>query len=416
MVVVPIDGADDLDKVELHELAHQVVDECLLAGLDVLVTHRVDQVIKGGARGEDAGGVLRAGLELLGDGRPDGFLLGDRVDHFAAGEHGRHGVEQVHLAPQHADAHGAHGLVRAKGKEIGAQIGHIDRHVRQRLRAVDDQIAAVLVHELAEILDRVLDAQHVRDLTHGQDLGLGTHLGQNLLGRELAGLGGVEVDELGAGFAADLLPRDQVGVVLHDGDDDLVARLEDRGRKALGDQVERLARVAGEDDLVGIGGADDVGDLLAHLRNGLGGLDGQRVQAAQRVGVHALVEVALGVEHTGGALRGGGAIEEGDFGVLLEQRELRLVGVGLDVDGRPAARGLIAGVELHRLRCGTGIAFNVLGVDHASSSPKLSIRLLPKRTTAARARSSVAESAASSSLARMNRSSAALWSRPRQAR
>ena len=126
----------------------------------------------------------------------------------AAGEHGRHGVEQVHFAPQHADAHGAHGLVRAKGKEVGAQIGHIDRHVRQRLRAVDDQIAAVLVHELAEILDRVLDAQHVRHLTHGQDFGLGAHLGQNLLGGELTGLGGVEVDELGAGFAADLLPRD----------------------------------------------------------------------------------------------------------------------------------------------------------------------------------------------------------------
>ena len=416
MVVVPIDGADDLDKVELHELAHQVVDECLLACLDVFVAHRVDQVIKRRACGEDAGGVLRAGLELLGDGRPDGVLLGDRIDHLAAGKHGRHGVEQVHLAPQHADAHGAHGLVRAKGKEVGAQIGHIDRHVRQRLRAVDDQIAAVLVHELAEILDRVLDAQHVRDLTHGQDLGLGTHLGQNLLGRELAGLGGVEVDELGAGFAADLLPRDQVGVVLHDGDDDLVARLEDRGSKALGDQVERLARVAGEDDLVGLGSADEVGNLLAHLRDGLGGLDGQRVQAAQGVGVHALVEVALGVEHAGGTLRGGCAIEEGDLGVLLEQRELRLVGVGLDVDGRPAARGLIAGVELHGLGGSTGIAFNVLGVDHASSSSKLSIRLLPKRTTAARVRSSVAESAASSSLARMNRSSAAFWSRPRQAR
>ena len=165
--------------------------------------------------------------------------------------------------------------MRAKGKEIGSKVGHIDRHVRQRLRAVDDQIAAVLVHELAEVLDRVLNAQDVRDLTHGQDLGLGAHLGKNFLGGELAGLGGVEVDELGAGLTADLLPRNQVGVVLHDGDDDLVARFEDRGRKALGDQVERLARVTGEDDLVGLGGADDVGDLLADLRDGVGGLDGQ---------------------------------------------------------------------------------------------------------------------------------------------
>ena len=304
----------------------------------------------------------------------------------------------------------------AKGKEVGSQVGHIDRHVRQRLRAVDDQIAAVLVDELAEVLDRVLDAQHVRNLTHGQDLGFGAHLGQNLIGGELTGLGGVEVDELGAGLAADLLPRDQVGVVLHDGNDDLVTGLEHRGRKALGDQVERLARVAGEDDLVGLGSADDVSDLLTHLRDGIGGLDGQRVQAAQRVGVHTLVEVAFGVKHAGGALRSGGAIEEGDLGVLLKQRELALVGVGLDIYGRPAARSLVAGVELHGLGGGTGVAFNVLGVDHASSSSKLSIRLLPRRTTAARVRSSVAGSAASSSLARMNRSSAAFWSRPRQAR
>ena len=205
-------------------------------------------------------------------------------------------------------------------------------------------------------------------------------------------------------------------MVLHDGDDDLVAGLQHRGRKALGDQVERLAGVAGEDDFVGLVGADEVGNLLAHLCDGISGLDGQRVQAAQRVGVHALVEVALGVEHASGALRGGGAIEEGDLGVLLEQRELRLVGISLDVYGRPTAGGLVAGVELHGLRCGAGIAFNVLGVDHASSSSKLSIRLLPRRTTAARVRSSAAESAASSSLARMNRSSAAFWSRPRQAR
>ena len=63
-------------------------------------------------------------------------------------------------------------------------------------------------------------------------------------------------------------------MVLHDGDDDLVAGLEYRGRKTLGDQVERLARVAGEDDFVGPGGADEVGNLLTDLGNGIGGLDG----------------------------------------------------------------------------------------------------------------------------------------------
>ena len=72
----------------------------------------------------------------------------------------------------------------------------LPRHVRQRLCAVDDQVATVLVHELAEVLDRVLDAQYVGDLTHGQNLGLGAHLGKNFLGGELTGLGGVEVDAM----------------------------------------------------------------------------------------------------------------------------------------------------------------------------------------------------------------------------
>ena len=63
-------------------------------------------------------------------------------------------------------------------------------------------------------------------------------------------------------------------MVFHDGDDDFVTGLEYRGCKALGDQIERLARVAGEDDFVGLGGADEVGNLLTDLGNGIGGLDG----------------------------------------------------------------------------------------------------------------------------------------------
>jgi hypothetical protein len=53
--------------------------------------------------------------------------------------------------------------------------------------------------------------------------------------------------------AAELLPRDDVGVVLEPRDDDLVARADVAAPPALRDQVDRLGRAAHEDDLFGDG-------------------------------------------------------------------------------------------------------------------------------------------------------------------
>jgi hypothetical protein len=53
-----------------------------------------------------------------------------------------------------------------------------------------------------------------------------------------------------AGTLTDELPRHDVGVVLHRRDQDLVAGLEKRQRKAVGDGVDRLRGAAGEDDFV----------------------------------------------------------------------------------------------------------------------------------------------------------------------
>ena len=46
------------------------------------------------------------------------------------------------------------------------------------------------------------------------------------------------------------LPRDEVGVVLHLGQDDGVAAIDVPPAPRVGDEVDRLGRVAGEDDLV----------------------------------------------------------------------------------------------------------------------------------------------------------------------
>ena len=227
---------------------------------------------------------------------------------------------------------------------------------------------------------------------HGRDdLGRGADLLGNLLVVEHAFRGGVEVDELGAGGDARLLPGDEVGVVLHDGDGDLVAGLEHKRGEGLGHQVQRLARIAAEHDVVRLSPPavvhrpDERGDLRTDLGDGLGRLDGERVQAAQRVGVHGLVERALRIEHAGGALGGGAAVQKRDIGLAREQREIRLIGIHVDID-------------------------------HAISSSKPSMRVEPRRTTFSRMSSVGAERAASSSFAATNRDSACSWERPRHPR
>ena len=111
----------------------------------------------------------RAGLELLGHGRPHGVGLGNRRI-IAAREEGRHGLEQVERAPQHADAEGAERFVGREREEVGAEFPHVDRQVRHRLRAVHHQVAAVRMHALGHGADGVLDAEHVRHLGGRDDL------------------------------------------------------------------------------------------------------------------------------------------------------------------------------------------------------------------------------------------------------
>ena len=204
-------------------------------------------------------------------------------------------------APQHADAHGAQRLVGREGQEVRAKRAHVDGHVGHGLGAVDHHVAALRVHGRGDLLHGKADAQHVGDLGGGADAGLGADLGGNLLVGDDAVLVGVEEDERGTGGTAGLLPGDEVGVVLHDGHADLVSGLEHKRREGLGHQVQALGRVAGEDDVLGqraavlVHGADEAGHLLANAADLCRGGHGQAVEAAQRVGVHGLVEAALGV-------------------------------------------------------------------------------------------------------------------------
>ena len=106
-------------------------------------------------------------------------------------------------------------------------------HVRRGLRGVDDHDRAVLVSPARQPLDGVDRAERVRDEVVGDDLHV--PLGRErveILELQLAVVVEADHPELRAGPLRDVLPGDEVRVVLELGDDDEVARAEVRSPQA----------------------------------------------------------------------------------------------------------------------------------------------------------------------------------------
>ena len=106
------------------------------------------------------------------------------------------------------------------------------------------------------VVDRVGGAEDVADVHERQHLRALVDQGVEVGQVEAAVVGQREPAQRRAGALAEHLPRHEVGVVLHLGDDDLVARAEREPRardgvaEGVGDEVVGLGGVLGEHDLV----------------------------------------------------------------------------------------------------------------------------------------------------------------------
>ena len=142
--------------------------------------------------------------------------------------------------------------------------------------------------------------------------------------------------QLDAALGGELVPGDDVGVVLHVCEHDDVAGGEVGPTPRVDDEVERLGGVLGEHDLVGVAGVDEAGDLGPSGLVGVGGIGGEAVGTAVDRGVAGLGELAHGVDDALRLLRRVGRVEVVDRGAVelaLEQRELRLDGGGVELGG-----------------------------------------------------------------------------------
>jgi hypothetical protein len=203
--------------------------------------------------------------------------------------------------------------------------------VADRLRRVDDGHGADGAGTAAEFLHRIDPAQRVRYMREREH----PHGGREhrVERRQVESALGVDADhghiaQRGAGGLGDLLPGDEIRVMLHLGREDHVAGLEPAAETAR-DDVDAFGRAAGEDDLRGIGGVDEFRDAGPGPLKRVGRPIGQRVQAAMDVAVVALVIPDQRVDHAAGLLRRCSIIEIDErlaVDLLVQDRE-----VGADV-------------------------------------------------------------------------------------
>ena len=207
------------------------------------------------------------------------------------------------LGVEHADAGRAVKLVTGEDVEVAVDVLHVDRQMNRGLAAVDQHRNAAGVRELHHVLDRHDGAERVRHLRDRDQPGA---IGQQLLefvDQEIAFVIDRRPLDDGAMPFPEEMPGHDVGMVLHDRDHDLVAGLDVGFAPGRGDEVDRLGRVAGEDDLLVAAGVEEFCHLGAAALIGLGRGIGEVMQPAMHVGVFALVGLGHALQHRGRLLR-----------------------------------------------------------------------------------------------------------------
>ena len=295
---------------------------------------RID-IVDGRAEADETGHVRGTGFELvrrIGEGRAFEAHL---ADHFAAAEERRHRLEMFTAGPKHAGSGRTEHLVAGQGIEVAAERAHVDRQVRRRLRTVDQQRDAATAAFAREPGDRIDRAEHVGDMGHAGQLDVGREQFDEAIDEELARLADRRDLERSAGTRADQLPRHDVGVMFHLGDEDRIAGSEAWQGEAVGDQVGRLGRARGEDDLVARGRIDETRQLVAGRLVGIGRLGAERVHRARHVGIAGPVEAIGRLDHGQGLLRGIGVVEVDQRLAMDLARQQREIGAdALDVECR----------------------------------------------------------------------------------
>ncbi len=317
-------GAENADSFEAGELVEGVFSEFLVVAEDFGAAEGVE-IIHGGVEADGSGDVRGAGFEAEGGGFVLALVEIDVGDHFAAAVEGGEGVEELFASVECADAGGAAHFVSGNGEEIAADLLDVERAVSGALGGVDEGDDVFFAGFAAEFGGGIDGAEGVGNVGEGEDFGGGELLVEAGEIEEAFVAGDGDEIQFRAGALGEELPRDDVAVVLHFGEEDGVAGLEEGVAPGAGEEVYGFGGAAGEDDFAGGGGVEELGGAFAGGFVGDGGAVAEGVDAAVDVAVVVFVVVAEGVDDLAGFLGGGGAVEVDErvfVDLLVEDREI----------------------------------------------------------------------------------------------
>ena len=196
-----------------------------------------------------------------------------------------------------------------EGIEVRTQGLHVDGQVRRGLGAVEHDHGAGIVGRFDDRLDRIDGAERIGYVHHGDDTGFRAKHLQIGVHVQLAFVAYRDHLEHGACLPGEHLPGNDVGVVLHGRDDDLVAFTQTRPPVALRHQVDGFGAAANENHFTAIVGVDEsLGRVPGAFVVG-GRPLAQGVYATMHVGVVPLVVVTHGIDDAPGLLTGGAVVQ-----------------------------------------------------------------------------------------------------------
>ena len=260
------------------------------------------EILAGGGKADRVGYVGGACLELVRQHVPGGVVVANELDHVAPELIGGHRFEDTTATDETADPHGTAHLVAAERVEV--HVERVEGHAKMRcaLRAITDDERTDAPSDGSDLGDGIDRSDGVGHVIEGDDSRARSHECAQRIQVHALLAGERADDQPRAARKRELLPGDEVGVVLERGDDDLVAGLHVRWSPRGRDEVDGFGGTASEDETVRVGDAEEASNALPGGMIALRGTRGEVVGAAMRVGVVTLVVVAHRVEDDAGLL------------------------------------------------------------------------------------------------------------------
>lgn len=315
-------GAVEADAGDLGESLPRVLAELAHVLLHVLHAEPA-QVAAGRRETHDTGHVLGPGLEEPRHLLELGAVQVHPRDHVAAGDVRVHLGEAARMHVEPAHARRPEHLVTREGHEVRPQPVAVDRHVGNALGHVDEDGGAVALGQSHDLLDRVARGEHVAHVHHAhQAVAPRLKLLLQVAQIQRAVVPHPDVAERDPVRDLELLPRDDVRMVLHLGEQDAAIVRQVPAGPAPGHGVDGRRGAGRDDQRPRVPRTNEARDHRPGLLVALGGQAGQVVGASIGGGIGLALEVPHGLQHRLRLLGRCAGIQERQARVVRQQREM----------------------------------------------------------------------------------------------